>query len=111
MNKSNSTEFEFIERSNLNSNSIVKMWVFFEDLPSSIKLKADITEISDLNNFKYILKVKFKELEYVKPQNIIFLDYNNSQLLPGVNLQTLAKKVTAEKPLVVRYKMSNLSSE
>lgn len=107
MYKSNSTEFEFIERSS--SNSIVKMWVLLEGSPSPIKLRTDITEVPDLNDFKQILKKEFEELENVRPQNIIFLDMNNNSILPGTDLQILANSKTDKDPLVVRYTLSNLS--
>lgn len=52
--------------------SIVKMWILLEGLPSPLKLGADVTKVSDLNDFKGILNSEFKELKGVKPHNIVF---------------------------------------
>lgn len=110
MDKSNS---EFIERSSFctSSNSIVKIWVLLEGSRRATKLTANISQVQDLNDFVPILQNEFKELRTVRPHNIDFIDNNNSPLRPSTDLQTLAKKVTNEKPLVIRYTSSNLSSK
>ncbi|CAB5166805.1 hypothetical protein RhiirA1_542562 [Rhizophagus irregularis] len=99
------TEFEFIERTDSACPFIVKMWVLLEGSPSPLKLKADITKVSDLDDFKGILKHEYEELTNVRPQNIVFLHHNNT-LKPNEDVQTLANTATAENPLVVRYPIS-----
>lgn len=104
------TEFEFIERTDSACPFIVKMWVLLEGSPSPLKLKADITKVSDLDDFKGILKHEYEELTNVRPQNIVFLHHNNT-LKPNEDVQTLANTATAENPLVVRYPISAVNSK
>ncbi|CAJ0844676.1 6748_t:CDS:2 [Entrophospora sp. SA101] len=63
-------------------NSIIKMWVLLEGKPKAIKLKADLSEAKDLEDFIPILKREFEELKNIKNQNIVFLDNNNNTLIP-----------------------------
>ncbi|CAJ0766488.1 13102_t:CDS:2, partial [Entrophospora sp. SA101] len=92
-------------------NSIIKMWVLLEGQPRAIKLKADLSEVEDLDDFAPILKREFEELKNVKNQNIVFLDNNNTLLSPDTCLQTLAYNTTAKTPLLVRYSLSNANSK
>src|SRR5688572_13670994 len=103
-------EFEFIEHpvppnkhnSSCSSSTIVKMWVLLEGSLSARKLRANISEVKDLDDFKCILKEEFKEeLGNARPRNIVFLDNDNKPLQPDTDIQTLV--TTDEKPLVVRY--------
>jgi len=76
-------------------------------------LKADLSEVEDLDDFTPILKREFEELKNVKNQeDIVFLDNNNNTLLPpDTSLQTLAYNTTARTPLLVRYPLSNANSK
>ncbi|RHZ46751.1 hypothetical protein Glove_606g197 [Diversispora epigaea] len=76
--------------SNESQDAIIKMWIPFEGHPRSTKLKADLSQVTDLS---CILKEKFQELKNVEPLKIIF-NYNDHT-----------------KPLVVRYPISDLSSK
>ena len=107
-------EFEFIEHPVFPNPSIIKMWVLLEGAERARKLRADVSEVEDLDDFIYILKKDedFKEeLKNARPQNIVLLDNNNSPLRPGTELQTLAKISTDENPLVVRYPISAVNSK
>ncbi|CAI2192418.1 19493_t:CDS:2 [Funneliformis geosporum] len=89
------------------SSIIVKMWVLLEGSPRARKLNADISKAYDLDDFVYILQEEYEELRDVRPQNIVILNNNNTQLQPDTDLQTLTKTTTAKNSLVVRYPLSN----
>ncbi|PKK67280.1 hypothetical protein RhiirC2_783725 [Rhizophagus irregularis] len=76
--------------------SIMKMWILLEGLPSPLKLGADVTKVSDLNDFKGILSSKFKELKGVRLHNIIFWGNDNIPIRPGTEFQSLAEETTDE---------------
>ncbi|CAG8657943.1 552_t:CDS:1, partial [Diversispora eburnea] len=97
---------KFTERPSI-SNSIIKMWVLLEGSPSAVKLKADLSEAKDLDDFKSILKREFEKLKKVEPEDILFLDSNNTPIRPGINLKSLSDNSTDENPLIVRYPLSN----
>ncbi|CAG8586142.1 7019_t:CDS:2 [Diversispora eburnea] len=87
--------------------SIIKMWVLLEGSQRAVKLKADLSETKDLDDFALILKREFEELEKVRPQDIVFLDSNNTSIRPGIDLKSLSDNSTDENPLVVRYPLTN----
>ncbi|CAI2194594.1 7473_t:CDS:2 [Funneliformis geosporum] len=89
--------------------SIVKMWVLLEGSPRARKLNADISKAYDLDDFVYILQEEYEELRAVRPQNIVILNNNNTQLPPDTDLQTLTKTTTAKNPLVARYPISDVN--
>ena len=108
-------EFEFIEHpvppnkhnSSCSSSTIVKMWVLLEGSPDSEELKADITHVTNLNDFKDILIKEFDDvLKNTKKRNIVLLNNDNAPIPPDTKLQTLANN-TATTPLVVRYPISS----
>ncbi|CAI2194456.1 2552_t:CDS:2 [Funneliformis geosporum] len=88
---------------------IVKMWVFLEGSPSPLKLRTDVTKVSDLNDFKEILSREFEELKSVRPYNIVFLDNKGIPILPGVELRALDEKTTDENPLVGKREIPHTS--
>src|SRR5688500_8544198 len=103
-------EFEFIEHpvfpNKYNSScsilTIVKMWILLEGSPDSEELKADITHVKNLNDFKDVLIKEFDDvLKNIKRRNIVLFDNNNTPISPDTKLQTLANN-TAITPLVVR---------
>ncbi|CAG8653923.1 4416_t:CDS:2, partial [Diversispora eburnea] len=89
------------------SNSIIKMWVLLEGSQRAVKLKADLSEAKDLDDFALILKREFEKLKKVEPEDILFLDSNNTPIRPGINLKSLSGNSTDENPLIVRYPLSN----
>ncbi|CAG8796811.1 16622_t:CDS:2, partial [Gigaspora margarita] len=93
------------------TNFVIKMWIRFEGEPSSMKLKANVSQVTDLDDFRDILRSKFEELKDIKNQRIIFLDYNNVPLSPDTCLQNLVDNTTAKTPLLVRYPLSNANSK
>src|ERR1044072_8782872 len=92
-------EFEFIEHPdslNRHCPSIIKMWVFLEGSMDSIKLGADLTQVSDLGDFKYVLKKEFcEELKNTKLQNIVILNNNNVPYRPDIKLKSLTTNNSA----------------
>ncbi|RIB07769.1 hypothetical protein C2G38_2213432 [Gigaspora rosea] len=86
---------------------VIKMWIHFEDESDPVKLKADLSQVVDLDDFKDILRNEFKELKDIKNQKIVFLDNNSTPLSPDTRLQTLVDSTTAKAPLIVRYPLSN----
>ncbi|CAG8740059.1 8191_t:CDS:2, partial [Dentiscutata erythropus] len=74
------------------------------------KLKANISQVTDLADLKCILINEFELLKKVRLQTIIFLNNNNTSLSPDTCLQTLADNTTAKTPLFVRYLLSNANS-
>ncbi|CAG8653146.1 8983_t:CDS:2, partial [Diversispora eburnea] len=97
---------KFTERPST-SNSIIKMWVLLEGDPNPDKLEADISQVTDLADFKRILKNEFEPLKNVRPQNIVFLDSNKQPLRPGIELKSLSENSTDINPLIVRYPLSD----
>ncbi|RIB07593.1 hypothetical protein C2G38_2273787 [Gigaspora rosea] len=93
------------------TNLVVKIWIHFEGTPDPNKLEANISQVRDLADFKRILKNEFEPLKKVIPQNIQFLNNNNTPLLPDTSLQTLADSTTAKTPLLVRYPLSDANSK
>ncbi|CAG8774246.1 31812_t:CDS:2, partial [Racocetra persica] len=89
---------------------VIKMWIHFEDESDPVKLKADLSQVADLNDLKDILRNEFKELKDIKNQKIVFLDNNSTPLSPDTRLQTLVDSTTAKAPLIVRYPLSNANS-
>ncbi|RHZ69304.1 hypothetical protein Glove_284g64 [Diversispora epigaea] len=96
---------KFTERPSI-SNSIIKMWVLLEGDPDPDKLKADISEVTDLADFKSIVKNEFEPLKNVRSGNIVFLDSNNTPIRPGIDLKSLSDNSTDTNPLIVRYPLS-----
>ncbi|RHZ87655.1 hypothetical protein Glove_33g80 [Diversispora epigaea] len=89
------------------SNSIIKMWVLLEGKLDAVKLRADLSESKDLDDFKRILKNEIVLLKNVGPEDILFLDSNNTPLRPGIDLKSLSDNSTDINPLIVRYPLSN----
>ncbi|CAG8561801.1 23886_t:CDS:2, partial [Cetraspora pellucida] len=89
----------------------IKIWVLLEGYLDPDKLKTNISQVTDLADFKHILKDEFELLKKVRPQNIVFLNNNNIPLLPNTCLQTLADSTTAKTPLIVHYPLSNANSK
>ncbi|CAG8828590.1 8326_t:CDS:1, partial [Gigaspora rosea] len=54
------------------------MWMHLEGELGSVKLKANVSQVTDLDDFREILRSKFEELKDIKNQRIIFFDYNNA---------------------------------
>lgn len=94
-------------------NTVIKMWILFEGDPNPTKLKADISEVKDLDDLKYIPKNEIEILKDVKPPNIIFFDCNDciKSIRPDTLLKPLADNKTAISPLIVRYPVSDSSSK
>ncbi|CAG8724397.1 10621_t:CDS:2, partial [Gigaspora margarita] len=93
------------------ANFVIKMWIHFEGELNPVKLKADVSQVADLDDFKDILRDEFEELKNIKNQKIVFLDGNKTPLRPGIELKSLADKSTDIKPLLVRYPFSNANSK
>lgn len=81
--------------------SIIKIWIHPEGEPRAIKLKADITKVEDLDDLASIITKEINVLEYVDPQELVFLDKENRSLHSDTYIQLL------EEPLVVRYPLSD----
>ncbi|CAG8799455.1 14441_t:CDS:2 [Gigaspora rosea] len=93
------------------TNFVIKMRIRLEGELSSVELKANVSQVTDLDDFKNILKSEFEELKDIKNQRIVFLDYNNATLSPGTRLQNLVDNTTAKTPLLVHYPLSNAISK
>ncbi|CAG8604256.1 4939_t:CDS:2, partial [Ambispora leptoticha] len=87
--------------------SVIKVWILLEGDPDPDKLEVNISQVTDLADFKRILKNEFEPLKKIRPQNIVFLNNNNTPLPPDTCLQTLEDSTTAKTPLFVRYPLSN----
>ncbi|KAF0466809.1 hypothetical protein F8M41_026096 [Gigaspora margarita] len=90
--------------------TIIKMWILLEGHISPRKLKADLSQVSDLEDFKDVLK-EIQVLKNVEPDDIVFLNHDdrNTLIPPGTLLQPLADNTTDTKPLVARYPISDSS--
>ncbi|RHZ77335.1 hypothetical protein Glove_181g12 [Diversispora epigaea] len=80
--------------------------VLLEGSQRAVKLKVDLSDAKDLDDFVLILKRVFEELENVRPQNIVFLDSNNTPILPDTCLQSLVNDTAAKNPFIIRYLLS-----
>ncbi|CAG8748271.1 32531_t:CDS:1, partial [Racocetra persica] len=89
------------ERSSPSQDTIIKMWVLLEGHPSPRKLKADLLQVSDLEDFKDVLKEKIQVLKNIEPDDIVFLNHDDrNTLIPlGTPLKPLANNTTDIKPL------------
>ncbi|CAG8648299.1 5315_t:CDS:2, partial [Cetraspora pellucida] len=83
------------------------MWIQLEGAEDPEELFADITRVKNLSGFKKILTEQFKELKGAELRDIAILDSDKEKISPGRDLQELSKKVTDEKPLIIRYPLSN----
>ncbi|CAG8625523.1 16897_t:CDS:2, partial [Racocetra persica] len=59
------------KRSSPFQDTIIKMWVLLEGHPSPRKLKANLLQVSDLEDFKDILKEKIQVLKNIEPDDIV----------------------------------------
>ncbi|CAG8523736.1 10024_t:CDS:2, partial [Dentiscutata erythropus] len=87
------------------------MWVLLEGHLSPLKLKADLSQVSDLGDFKDVLKEKIPVLKNVEPYDILFLNYEDrtTPIRPGASLQLFVNSTTNMNLLVVRYQISDSS--
>ncbi len=98
---------------NQSPSSIVTMWVLLEGKPRAVKVKNNVTQIPELDDFPPVLKEEFNELRDVERSDIEFFsydDYNTLTPLPSDTPLT-SLTTTASKPLVVRYPLSNTSGK
>ncbi|RIB22995.1 hypothetical protein C2G38_922836 [Gigaspora rosea] len=86
------------------------IWVLLEGHISPCKLKIDLSQVSDLDDFKDVIK-EIQVLKNVKPYDIVFLNHDdrNTPIQPGTLLKPLADNTTYTKPLVVSYPISDSS--
>ncbi|CAG8530535.1 5408_t:CDS:2 [Dentiscutata erythropus] len=77
------------------------------DHPSSRKLKVNLLQVSDLEDFKDVLKEKIQMLKNVEPDDIVFLnyDYCNILILPNTLLKPLADNIMDLKIQIKRKKV------
>ncbi|CAG8449284.1 6786_t:CDS:2 [Scutellospora calospora] len=99
------------ESSSPSPDMIIKMWVLLEDHPGPHKLKADLLQVSDLEDFKDVLKEKIQVLKNIEADDIEFLNHDDrNTLIPlDIPLKPLAAKIMAIKPLVICYLISDSS--
>jgi hypothetical protein len=89
------------------------MWVLLEGASKPSKIKADISEVLDLEDFKYVLMDEFEILRNAGQQNIVFFTIHDPETLlpPSARLHPFAGNTTDQEPLVIWHPLSNINSK
>src|SRR5437868_3798548 len=89
-------------------NSIIKMWIYPEGGARPIKLKANISQVRDLDDLTKVLTNEINVLKNADPQQLVFINNENRPIDLNVGISLI--ETTPIEPLIVRYPLSDITS-